>query len=214
MFLLFHSLKYCHVIEWLSTGFGLVIGFTENLQIVTRSNYSAIANSHIVQFLSVGCIFTGCRLVTASNAVASSASVFTFLLAGDCLTTDFYLLTAFLRLSRNRSCSSLYSLGMDRIENTSSNSSNNIASRSYSTDRLENAASQLLHCCVLQICCGLYLTTAFGLSTTTRHLSITMTSRLRGRNTYYQPDNFVRPYRRILSPCPYTSSWNDTEDNG
>jgi hypothetical protein len=29
------------------TGFGLVIGFIDNLEIVTTSNYSAIANSHI-----------------------------------------------------------------------------------------------------------------------------------------------------------------------
>jgi hypothetical protein len=40
------------------------------------------------KFFSVCSIFTGCRLVTASNAVASSAFVFTFLLAGDCLTTN------------------------------------------------------------------------------------------------------------------------------
>jgi hypothetical protein len=31
-------------------GFGLVIGFIEHLQIVITSNYSAIANSHILQF--------------------------------------------------------------------------------------------------------------------------------------------------------------------
>jgi hypothetical protein len=37
--------KYCHMIEWL-----LVIGFIEYLQIVTTSNYSAIANSHTLQF--------------------------------------------------------------------------------------------------------------------------------------------------------------------
>jgi hypothetical protein len=31
-------------------GFGLVIGFTKYLQIVTTSNYSAVANSHTLQF--------------------------------------------------------------------------------------------------------------------------------------------------------------------
>jgi hypothetical protein len=39
---------------------------------------------------SVCCVCPGCRLVMASNAVASSASVFTALLAGDCFTTNSY----------------------------------------------------------------------------------------------------------------------------
>jgi hypothetical protein len=33
-----------HVYEWLQTGFGLVTGFTEHLQIVTTSSYTAVAN--------------------------------------------------------------------------------------------------------------------------------------------------------------------------
>jgi hypothetical protein len=53
---------------------------------------------------------------------------------------------------RNRSCSWLYSLGTDRIENTSPNSSI-VVSRSYPTDRVEKIAFQLLHCCVVRICC-------------------------------------------------------------
>jgi hypothetical protein len=35
--------------EILQTGFGLVIGFTEHLQIVTTSTYNAIANSYTLQ---------------------------------------------------------------------------------------------------------------------------------------------------------------------
>jgi hypothetical protein len=35
---------------WVWTGIGLVIGFIEQLQIVTTSNYSAIANPHTLQF--------------------------------------------------------------------------------------------------------------------------------------------------------------------
>jgi hypothetical protein len=46
------------------------------------------------------------------------------------------------------SCSSLYSLGTDRTENTSPNSSI-VASHSCHMDHVENTALQLLHCCML-----------------------------------------------------------------
>jgi hypothetical protein len=36
--------------DWLYTGFGLLVGFVDHLQIVTTINYSAISNSHILQF--------------------------------------------------------------------------------------------------------------------------------------------------------------------
>jgi hypothetical protein len=82
------------VLERLQTEFGLVIGFNEHFQMVIASNYSTIANLHTLQFATAGtkfflvyCIFTGCRLVTAFNAVDFSASVFTSLVTGDYLTT-------------------------------------------------------------------------------------------------------------------------------
>jgi hypothetical protein len=75
---------YCHVYEvWLYTGFGLVIGFTGHLQIVTTSKYSAIINSHTQQFVTA-------RTKSSHSAVSSpvvawwriltmsSASVFAF----------------------------------------------------------------------------------------------------------------------------------------
>jgi hypothetical protein len=50
---------YCHVYEWLQKRFGLAIGFTEYLQIVIKSNSSAITNSHtqhVVSLLSLLCL--------------------------------------------------------------------------------------------------------------------------------------------------------------
>jgi hypothetical protein len=69
----------------------MVTEFIHYLELVTTCNYSAIANSHTLKFpsalikFSVCCVFTSRCLVTASNAVASSASVFTPLLVDDCL---------------------------------------------------------------------------------------------------------------------------------
>jgi hypothetical protein len=37
----------CHIIEWLYTGFGLVIGFIEHLQNVTTNNYDSLTQLHI-----------------------------------------------------------------------------------------------------------------------------------------------------------------------
>jgi hypothetical protein len=73
-------------------GIWLVIGFTEHLQNVATSNYSAIANANTLQFTtahtqhySVCCVFISRYLITASTI--SSASVLTFLSTGDCPTT-------------------------------------------------------------------------------------------------------------------------------
>jgi hypothetical protein len=59
--------------EQLWTWFGLVKGFIVHLQIVTTSNYSAIANSHILQFnttlinSSQSAVFSSRCLVVTSN---------------------------------------------------------------------------------------------------------------------------------------------------
>jgi hypothetical protein len=91
------------------------------------------------EVFSVCCIFTGCRLITASNAAASLTSVFTCLLAGDWLTTNSLLKLTNAQAGghllpnpnsfycRNRSCSSSYSLGTDHTENTASNNSSIVA---------------------------------------------------------------------------------------
>jgi hypothetical protein len=110
---------------------------------LTLFNTLCSSLQHVRRF-SVCCIFTGYHLVTAFNAVASSASVFMSILPGDCLTTHSLLqlinssLTVISHLTptlltavsrpRNRSFSSLYSLGTGRIENTSPNSSSIVAS--------------------------------------------------------------------------------------
>jgi hypothetical protein len=63
--------------------FGLVYRFIAHLQVITTNNFSANANSHsavhysMYEVFSVCCIFTGCRLVTASNAIASTAHCLT-----------------------------------------------------------------------------------------------------------------------------------------
>jgi hypothetical protein len=43
---------FCHMYEWLMTGFGMAFGFIEHLQIVTTSNYSTITNSHTLQLIT------------------------------------------------------------------------------------------------------------------------------------------------------------------
>jgi hypothetical protein len=62
-------------------GFGLVIEFTGHLEIVATGKYSAVANSHALQFttarvLSVWCVFISRCLVTASNGECSTYSSF------------------------------------------------------------------------------------------------------------------------------------------
>jgi hypothetical protein len=102
----------------------LVTEFTEHLQIVTTSNYSAIANSHALQFTTA--------YTKSSQSVSSPVDV--FLLPGSRprrLAAISHqppsLLTAVSRLPCNGSWFSLYSLGTDRTENTASNSYSTVA---------------------------------------------------------------------------------------
>jgi hypothetical protein len=62
-------------------------------------------------------------------------------------------LTGFQLTNFQPTIDSIWSLGTDHMENSSPNSSSIVASRSYHTGHVKNSASQLLHCCVLQICC-------------------------------------------------------------
>jgi hypothetical protein len=54
--------------EWLQMGFGLVIQFTEHLQIAATINYSVVANSFTLQFTAVRTKFTQ---TAVSSAVIS-----------------------------------------------------------------------------------------------------------------------------------------------
>jgi hypothetical protein len=100
----------------------------------------------------VCCIFTGCPQVMAFTTIPSSVSVFmSYWLATVSQLTP--LLTAISRLSRNRSCSSLYSISTGHRGNTSPKRYSIVASCSYHADCIENTTFQLLHCCLLQICC-------------------------------------------------------------
>jgi hypothetical protein len=121
--------------------------FTEHVQIVTRtSNYSAVANSHTLQVTtertksSQSALFTSHCLVTASNAGASSASVFMPLLASDCPTRKFWTCPA-------------YNTSARTAHGTPPNSSPFVASHSCRTDHVGNTASQLVHLCRLGIFC-------------------------------------------------------------
>jgi hypothetical protein len=72
-------------------GFGLIIEFIELLQLVTASNPNALTNSHTQLFTmahAASSVFTSCCLVMDPINIDCSASVFTFLPAGDCLTAN------------------------------------------------------------------------------------------------------------------------------
>jgi hypothetical protein len=122
-------------------GSGLVNGFIKHFytQLVTRSNCSAIPNSHsaihysthLTSFLSL-LYLDWLSPGNSFHAVASSASVFTPLLTGNCLTPNSLLqpptlLTDISRLLSNGSWPLLYSLGTDHTQNNASDSSSVVA---------------------------------------------------------------------------------------
>jgi hypothetical protein len=74
-------------------GVGLVTGFTEHLKIITTSNYSALCSSlqHVLSLLILPCLH---QLLPGDR---SSASMLTFLLAGDCPTTTSYSSNCYLK---------------------------------------------------------------------------------------------------------------------
>jgi hypothetical protein len=56
--------QYCHVVQWLRRGFGLVIGFINNLQVVTTINYTTTASLHNLQSLHANILRpTSCSLL-------------------------------------------------------------------------------------------------------------------------------------------------------
>jgi hypothetical protein len=58
--------SYCHVYLCLKAGFRLVIGFINNLEVVTAINYSTIADLHKLQSLHTNLLslFPGNRFIT------------------------------------------------------------------------------------------------------------------------------------------------------
>jgi hypothetical protein len=79
--------------EWLYMRFGLVNGFTEHLQIIPTSNYSAITNLHTLQFIKA-CTKSALFAVFHSDwwwiPTVSFASMLTLLLVGNDLTLTFF----------------------------------------------------------------------------------------------------------------------------
>jgi hypothetical protein len=59
--------EYCRLSQWLKTGFGLVIGFINNLQVVTAINYYTLADLHNVQSLHTNLFSLSALVLTKSH---------------------------------------------------------------------------------------------------------------------------------------------------
>jgi hypothetical protein len=59
----------CQVYQWRKTGFGLVVGFINHLQVVTTNNYYAVTDFHTLKHstLSLQSICTGVHEYTAQE---------------------------------------------------------------------------------------------------------------------------------------------------
>jgi hypothetical protein len=56
--------QYCHVSQWLKTGFGLVIAVINHLQVITTINYYATADLHNLQSLHTNLFSLSALIVT------------------------------------------------------------------------------------------------------------------------------------------------------
>jgi hypothetical protein len=138
--------------------------------------------------------------------------MFTSLLAGDCHTTNSHFSNC--RLKTLVIAAAPRCLGTDRKENAPPNSFSIVASRNFCTTGVDNTASQLLHCCLLRICClttGLCTTISYRTSFTEVHPRVGRTSALYWvvQLLYQRPvllAKFFEVYPNHLSKCRYNTS--------
>jgi hypothetical protein len=159
---------YYHVCEWLQTGFGMAIGLIEHLQTVTTSNYSAVANSHTLQFTTARDLLCLHQSLPGSGFQRRTFSLLWVPELSPCLCYSFcvHALTGrrlspkywthnftHLKWTNSTVCPLITSRrGPHRIHCPSVTVSI-VACAAFGTDRTEYSTSRLVHWCVLGICC-------------------------------------------------------------